>query len=154
MTTATVPPDQPALFSVGYQGRSIDDLVGLLVSHRVTNLLDVRLNPISRRAGFSKRHLQEALGAAGVGYRHARALGNPKENRQPFRSGDTGRGLAVIHRLLAEVPAQDELARLDTALHKERVAVLCFERDHDRCHRRAVVDMALEKNRAPFIRLE
>lgn len=44
----------PALFSVGYEGRDLSDFVELLQENGVTVLLDVRLNAISRKPGFSK----------------------------------------------------------------------------------------------------
>ena len=64
----------PALFSVGYEGRDLDEFVRLLRAHGVTVLLDVRLNAISRKPGFSKTRLTAALADAGIRYRHARAL--------------------------------------------------------------------------------
>ena len=75
------------LVSVGYEGRSVDELIAVLRRYDVSLLVDVRLNAISRRPGFSKRALAEALHAAGIEYRHAPELGNPKENRAAFRAG-------------------------------------------------------------------
>lgn len=141
-----VPGRLPAVFSVGYEGRQIEGLVELLSVHGITVLVDVRLNPISRKPGFSKTRLRDALSAAGIEYRHARALGNPKDNREPFRSGDTDRGLAVFRRLLSSRHAEDELEHLTELLVHERVALLCFERAHDRCHRQAVVDVMTSRH--------
>lgn len=132
----------PALFSVGYEGRDLDEFVRLLRAHGVTVLLDVRLNAISRKPGFSKTRLTAALADAGIGYRHARALGNPKDNRAPFHSADPRPGLRVFRALLASDDAGMELGHLAELLGAERVAVFCFERDHDRCHRQVVVDRA------------
>jgi uncharacterized protein (DUF488 family) len=132
----------PALFSVGYEGRDLDEFVRLLRAHGVTVLLDVRLNAISRKPGFSKSRLTAALADAGIGYRHARALGNPKDNREPFHSPDRRPGLRVFRALLASDDAGLELGRLAELLGTERVAVFCFERDHNRCHRQVIVDHA------------
>ncbi len=132
----------PALFSVGYEGRDLEGLVGMLSANGVSVLVDVRLNAISRKPGFSKRRLQAALADAGIGYVHSRALGNPRDNRQPFHSGDMKQGLRVFRQVLGSDDAGAELGRLAGLLGQERVAVLCFERDHDRCHRQAIVDTA------------
>lgn len=132
----------PALFSVGYEGRDLDGFVGLLRENGVTVLLDVRLNAISRKPGFSKTRLLAALAEAGIGYRHARALGNPKDNREPFHSADPRSGVRVFRALLASDGAGLELGHLAELLGTERVAVFCFERDHDRCHRQVIVDRA------------
>lgn len=128
------------MVSVGYEGRDVEDLVALLKAEQVTVLLDVRLNPISRKRGFSKARLRDALAGAGIEYRHAKALGNPRENREPFRSGDTNRGVMRFRSVLASESAADELDHLAGLLVEHRVAVLCFEREHARCHRQTVVE--------------
>ena len=133
---------EPALFSVGYEGRSIEELVALLLANKVSVLADVRLNAISRKPGFSKKRLAEALAVAGIAYWHARALGNPKENRDPFHNGDVRGGLRVFRAVLSSDDAGLELGHLAELLSTERVAVLCFERDHDRCHRQVITDRA------------
>lgn len=138
----------PALISVGYEGRDLDSFVRELVEQGVQVLLDVRLNPISRKPGFSRRRLTEALKAVGIGYRHARALGNPKDNRDPFRQGELAKGRATYRDLLAGAEAGRELDELMRLLESQRVALLCFERDHDRCHRQVIVDEALGERSA------
>jgi uncharacterized protein (DUF488 family) len=140
MASAAPASRAPALFSVGYEGRNLDELVTLLREHRVTVLLDVRLNAVSRKPGFSKQRLRTALEEAGIEYRHARALGNPKDNREPFHTGDTARGVRTFRALLSSDEAGLELGYLAELLVSERVAVFCFERDHDRCHRQVILD--------------
>lgn len=129
----------PALFSVGYEGRTLDELLELLRSHAVTVLADVRYNAISRKPGFSKRAFGAALAEAGIEYRHLRALGNPKDNRAAFHAGDVRGGVAAFEALLSGEPQRAALADLAALAETERVAVLCFERDHERCHRQAVL---------------
>jgi hypothetical protein len=41
----------PGLLSVGYEGRTVDDLVDLLVAEGVEVVADVRLTPMSRKPG-------------------------------------------------------------------------------------------------------
>ena len=83
----TATSDKPTIISIGYERRDLSELIGLLTANGVLTLVDVRLNPISRKRGFSKKALAAALGDAGIDYRHERELGNPKENRDPFRQG-------------------------------------------------------------------
>lgn len=126
------------LVSVGYEGRAAGELVALLRDNGVTLLVDVRLNPISRKPGFSKNVLTAALAEAGIGYRHVRALGNPKANRPAFEA-DPARGVESYRAHLATPEAAAALADLRDLAAAERVAVLCLERDEARCHRQAVV---------------
>jgi hypothetical protein len=44
----------PALFTIGYQGRTLEDSLNVLLTASVTLLCDVRRNPVSRKPGFSK----------------------------------------------------------------------------------------------------
>ena len=76
------------IYSVGYEEMTLDGMVDRLASERVSVLVDVRLNPSSRRPGFSKTKLSETLAAAGISYVHEKELGNPQDNRDAYRSGD------------------------------------------------------------------
>src|SRR5207248_1950127 len=76
-----------ALISVGYGGRKLSELIAALVTAEVDVLVDVRLSPRSAVPGFSGSALRRTLAAAGIDYRHEAALGNPLENRDPYRTG-------------------------------------------------------------------
>jgi uncharacterized protein (DUF488 family) len=123
---------------VGYEGITIDALVADLVDRRIELVVDVRLNAISRKRGFSRRALSAALDVAGIEYRHEPTLGNPPDNREAFRAGDAA-ALEVMKTRLATVGVE-AMARLERDAREHRVAVLCFERDDERCHRRVILD--------------
>jgi uncharacterized protein (DUF488 family) len=135
------------VFSIGYEGRSVEELVNALTASKVRLLIDVRENAVSRKPGFSKRRLTDALRQAGIEYRHEPLLGNPKTNRERFRSGnlDVGRRRYLAHLNNGSRSAFDAL--VDEALTR-RLAVLCFERDESRCHRSCITDQAQEENPA------
>ena len=133
------------LVTVGYEGRSAAELVAALAEAGVTVLADVRLTPSSRKPGLSRRALAAALAAAGIEYLHLPALGNPRDNREPFRRGDPG-SRARFQELLAAPPARAALAELESRIPGERVALLCFERDADRCHRQLVSEQLLGRD--------
>lgn len=128
-----------ALVSVGYEGRSVDDLVQRLKLERVQVLVDVRLTPLSRKPGLSKTKLAEALRSEGIEYVHHRALGNPKDNRDGFRSG-TSESRKRFREVLGSDAATDALAHVVELLDGGVVALLCFERDHSTCHRDLVAE--------------
>ncbi|MBB5132630.1 uncharacterized protein (DUF488 family) [Thermocatellispora tengchongensis] len=131
-----------AIFGFGYEGCELGEFIAQLGREGITLLVDVRLNPISRKRGFSKTALAAALADAGIGYQHMRALGNPKWNRAGF-GGDTAeleaaRGV-YIDQTLGAPAAQEALARIAEAARRETVAIMCFEADERRCHRRLVL---------------
>lgn len=113
-----------ALFTIGYERRTVDDLIATLREHAVTRVIDVRELPLSRRKGFSKTALGDALAAAGIDYVHLRAAGNP------FRAeGDIERYRDHLARSPEVVDLVIETAR------GQRAALLCLERDAAHCHR-------------------
>lgn len=131
------------LYSVGYEGRTLDRFVDLLRLAGVDVLVDVRLTPISRKPGFSKRRLAERLDSEGIEYLHEPKLGNPPENRDAFRTGDVARGRERFGARL-ENGARDALLALVDLTVSAKVAVLCVERDSERCHRQVITDAAQE----------
>jgi uncharacterized protein (DUF488 family) len=130
------------LYTAGYEGRAVSDLLDALVEVGVRRLVDVRELPLSRRPGFSKTALGQALGKVGIEYVHVKRLGNPKENRERYWSGDVEGGATVYRRYLhnGSYPALIELAE---SLDGDTACLLCFERDHTICHRSVIVDSLL-----------
>lgn len=137
-------PRTPRLVSVGYEGRDADELIEFLRSSHVDVLVDVRLNPISRKPGLSKTKLAEALRARGMEYIHFRELGNPKDNRDAFRAGEEA-AFARFRHLLRDEQAERALGHVSELLDHEVVALLCFEHDHAACHRGLVAEALAEK---------
>ena len=128
------------LVSIGYEGRDLDGFVEELSEAGVTMVADVRLTPLSRKPGFSKTRLGERLGQAGIDYLHLRSLGNPKENRPAFWEGRVEEGRERFRTLLREPGAASALTELAGHAGRQRVAVLCFERDDHFCHRKVILD--------------
>lgn len=141
------------IVSVGYEGRTIDDFVTELVRAGVQTVADVRLNAISRKAGFSKTRLREALAAAGIDYRHMRSLGNTKENRLPFWEGRVEEGRQVFRERLQSPEAESSLNELSALVRDQVVAVLCFETDVEKCHRKVIIDEVAGATEVPVAAL-
>ena len=112
----------------------------MLSRNGVDMVVDVRLNPVSRKRGFSKAALAGALAEAGIGYRHERGLGNPRWNRDPFRRGLKSAQERYRHHLQnGSSPVYRDV--IDLA-QDARIALLCYEREHDECHRSCILELA------------
>ncbi|CAH2600317.1 conserved protein of unknown function [Rhodovastum atsumiense] len=131
----SAPVPVPDLFTIGYEGSTVDRVIAALREAGVTHLVDVRAVPGSRKPGFSRRQLEAAAVEAGLHYTHLRALGTPKPGRDAARRGDA----ATMHRIftahLQAPEAQADLARAAAISAEAPVCLLCFERDHRMCHR-------------------
>ena len=101
----------------------------------VAHLLDVRAVANSRKPGFSRRQLEAAVEQAGMRYTHLRALGTPKPGREAARRGDAATMRRIFAAHVQSPEPQAELARAVALAGAAPCCLLCFERDHLRCHR-------------------
>jgi uncharacterized protein (DUF488 family) len=129
---------QNKIYTIGYEGSTIDDFVRTLQVAGVERLIDIRELPISRRKGFAKRALSEHLEAAGIEYVHVKALGDPKEGRNAARRGDYATFKEVFSNHLETPVAKDALVDAVDMAHEKVSCLMCYERDHKTCHRSMV----------------
>jgi uncharacterized protein (DUF488 family) len=132
----------PRIFTIGYEGASVEGFLQTLKSAGVTQLLDVRELPLSRRKGFSKNALAGILISAGIDYQHERAFGAPRHIRHRLREDGDLAGYFVHFReyLSTQRTVLDALAHTLSGA----VALLCYERNPAECHR-SVVAAALAR---------
>lgn len=124
-----------ALFTIGYEGRSFDEYVHILLQNDVKVLADVRANPVSRKPGFSKGTLRSVLPNAGIEYRHFPELGIAGHLRRDLPDKESRRRLFADYR--ASLPRlSPALARVyDLWKTRKRAALTCFEASFSDCHR-------------------
>ena len=141
-----------ALFTLGYEGLTMAGFTALLQHAGVKTVFDVRDMPLSHKRGFSKNGMAAALGRAGIGYRHWKMLGAPKEIRARYRADhDWEAYAAAFRRHLATRPgAVTELAE---AARAETACLICFEADAGRCHRSIVAEAARRAGGPPVAHL-
>ena len=139
----------PRLFTVGYEQTPAKAVLDELQNAGVKLLVDVRAVAASRRPGFSKNQLAAGLDERGIGYIHLRGLGTPKDGREAARSGKLA-ALEKTYMAHLKTPqareAMDELAALVTK--SGPVCILCYERDHEHCHRRWIAEIIEEREGA------
>jgi len=128
------------IFTIGYEGATMDEFLAALKGAGVERLIDVRALPLSRRPGFSKSPLRGALEVAGIEYVHLKALGTPAEGRSAARAGRHA-DLKRIYAGQLELPEAIVQAAQMVALAEEKPsALLCFERDPAHCHRTLLLE--------------
>jgi uncharacterized protein (DUF488 family) len=135
------------LFTIGYEQTPSKAVLDELEQAGVKLLVDVRAVASSRRPGFSKNQLAAGLDSRGISYLHLRGLGTPKSGREAARSGK----FELLHRIYAAhlktVQAKEELDELSSLVRKSGpVCILCYERDHLRCHRRWIAEIIEDRD--------
>jgi uncharacterized protein (DUF488 family) len=133
------------VYSIGYQQTTVDRYIDSLLQHKVDILVDVRDLPLSRKKGFSKLQLADALSRRGIQYFHFKSAGNPPHIRKTAKS--IQECLQSYREYLDINPegALDILALLERCKRtKETVCISCFEHDAALCHRSIITEKLLE----------
>ena len=129
-----------SIFTIGYEGTTVDAFVATLVDAGVRCLVDVRAVPLSRKPGFSKRSLAAAVEEAGIRYLHLQRLGTPAEGRAAARKGDTEALRDIYFEHLEEPEAVLQMQQLEELVRETPSCLLCFERDPAECHRSLILE--------------
>jgi uncharacterized protein (DUF488 family) len=130
------------VFTIGYESATMADFIQALTSAGVERVIDVRAVPNSRRPGFSKTPLRNALAEAGIDYVHLRPLGTPAAGREAARKGrheDLKRIYAAQLDLPEAIVAAEQMRELAA---EKPSALLCYERDPAGCHRSLLLSSA------------
>lgn len=128
----------PDIYTIGYEGASVEGLIGALKQAGVTRVLDVREAPYSKREEFCKDALAAALAEYGIGYANIRELGNPPEGREAARAGHMIAFREILNAHLDSEAGQAGLTRALDLAAEEKVCLLCLERSAKHCHRSVV----------------
>ncbi|MFA5570659.1 MAG: DUF488 domain-containing protein [Sphaerochaetaceae bacterium] len=123
------------LYTIGYEGMTIDGFLQQLIKHNVKILVDVRKNAFSMRLEFRKRAFIEALTKAGIKYRSLPEVGIPSHKRKELATVGRQEELFDWYKKVV-LPNNDEAVRIIGSLvDKENVALMCFEKEYFNCHR-------------------
>lgn len=126
----------PALFTIGYQGKSIEAYLQQLINAQVDTLCDVRHNPTSRKVGFSGRQLRHVLNCLGIEYQHYPKLGIASVSRRHLQTSDNYQQLFDnYHQTTLQSNTSDQDAIVQLLVQRNRVALTCFELEPHQCHR-------------------
>lgn len=127
------------LFTIGYEGLSLEEYLNKLLIYGVRVLCDVRKNAYSQKYGFSKVQLQPACEGVGIKYVHIPELGIESSQRQALVSQADYDRLFANYRQTVLANSDEQLQRIVNMINSdERVALTCFEKDVNQCHRTQV----------------
>ena len=130
------------VYTVGHSTRSLDELVSLLSDAGISQLVDVRSVPASRRnPHLAGRSLAASLPRRGITYTHEPRLGG---FRRPRAGSPNGGWQQEAFRGYADYMAGREFhAGLESLLAiagASTTCVMCAEAQWWRCHRRLIAD--------------
>ena len=124
------------LYTIGYEGISIEEYLNRLIRNDIKVLCDVRKNPVSMKYGFSKKQLSYYCEQLNISYLHFPELGINSNKRQSLNDQSDYDLLFEDYKenTLTET-RESQLQILELLKEKRRIALTCFESDTSRCHR-------------------
>ncbi len=133
------------LFTIGYEGISLEEYLVRLLKNDVKVLVDVRNNALSMKYGFSKTLLKRYCESLGIKYIHIPEVGIQSEQRQELATQADYDKLFTVYRnqnLTKTIKAQTDI--LNLLRENRRIALTCFEANICQCHRKHLAE-AIEK---------
>jgi len=141
------------LFTIGYEGRTIEAFINILIINGVKLLCDVRKNPLSRKFGFSKGKLEHITETAGIKYIHIPNLGIESDKRSALANTEDYEMLFVNYK--KTLPDLEPFICWVYSLlcSNARVALMCYEREATMCHRHVIRDFIMDAYRVESVDL-
>lgn len=131
--------EDPVLFTIGYEGISLETYINKLIINDIHVLCDVRKNAYSQKYGFSKSQLEKACKGVGIQYIHIPQLGIDSEQRQDLKSQKDYDNLFDLYEKTTLKENQQYLHYVREIIDaNKRVALTCFEARPEQCHRSRV----------------
>lgn len=141
VTKARPKGNKTVLFTIGYEGVSLEEYLVRLLKNDVKVLVDVRNNPLSMKYGFSKSQLTKYCASLGIDYVHIPEVGIQSDQRQELKTQSDYDKLFDFYRknnLSKTINSQNEILKL--LKQYKRIALTCFEANICQCHRKHLAE--------------
>jgi uncharacterized protein (DUF488 family) len=125
------------LYTIGYEGISLEEYLNRLIRNDVRLLIDVRKNALSMKYGFSKTQLKKFCSSLGIEYLHIPELGILSEQRRELKTqADYNKLFEEYKKLNLKKTLYTQKEVLSLLIENKRVALTCFEANICQCHRK------------------
>lgn len=133
--------ESTVLYTIGYEGISLEEYLIRLIKNDVKVLVDVRNNPLSMKYGFSKSQLKKFCNSLDIEYIHIPEVGIQSEQRQELSSQDDYDKLFEFYRVNNLSKTTDsQYYILNLLKEHKRIALTCFEANICQCHRKYLAE--------------
>lgn len=158
--TELIPADAPrpkaaplAIYTMGYEQRSVDQFFNRLLEVGVRNVVDTRANPVSRKYGFARSSLSSIANKLGLGYSHYPGLGIPSKQRSDVASVADFRTLFEHYETVILPAHEGEIESVATQMKSTPSVLVCMEKEAVDCHRSRLARRIAEMTELPTVHL-
>ena len=129
------------LFTIGYEGISLEEYLNRLIRNDVKVLVDVRNNPLSMKYGFSKSQLKRFCEGLKIHYIHLPEVGIHSDQRQELNNqSDYDKLFEVYRKKNLTKTGKTQTTILNLLKENKRIALTCFEANICQCHRKHLAE--------------
>ena len=143
----------PAVYTAGYEGKSVDAFFNDLLKQGIEVVVDVRNNPISRKYGFSRLRFQEIAVRLGLEYRHMPTLGIPSHARADLSDFASYQSLLQRYELKLLPEQSADVAILGHLMCQRPSVLVCVEKDVRCCHRSRLAETVARRTDLDIVHL-
>jgi uncharacterized protein (DUF488 family) len=140
-----------ALYTIGYEGISLEEYINKLIEKDVKILCDVRKNSFSMKYGFSKSQLKAACEGVGIVFHHFPEVGIISDKRKSLETqADYDLLFQDYNETVIPQTRRTQDVIIELVDNYKRVAITCFEADKCQCHRSHLANAISEKSKSNF----
>lgn len=152
--TGTQAPRAPiSIYTIGYEGASIDAFLNALLQKGIARLIDVRSNPVSRKWGFAKSTLAGLCEKTGIEYVHIPELGISSDKREGLATKDDYKTLLDEYEKQYLPTCKGKIQDALSLIGQAPSALVCMEADVQMCHRGRLASKMSKMVQLPIVHL-
>jgi uncharacterized protein (DUF488 family) len=128
------------VYTIGYEGHDVDSFLDKIIQNNINMVIDVRSNPFSMNFSFIGKRLKTTLAKVNIEYLNTPNLGIPGNLRRNLETQEDYRQLFKDYKAKTLSLQMEKIDWLLGLSESKRIALLCFEKDVDFCHRGVISD--------------
>jgi len=151
--TISAPQAPLSIYTIGYEGASIDSFLNSLLQKGIKMLIDVRNNPVSRKWGFAKNTLAGLCKKIDIEYVHIPELGIPSNKRTKITTEEDYKNLLDEYEKIYLQSCKSLVKNTLSLIEQLPSTLLCMEADIQMCHRGRLANTMGKISKLPVVHL-
>ena len=138
---------KPSIFTIGHSTHPIEEFIGLLKTHGIKEIVDVRSIPMSRHnPQFNTDTLKQSLQQVRIKYKHLKKLGGLRHSKKDsINLGWRNTSFRGFADYMSTPEFEEGLQALTKIAETRSTAIMCAEAVPWRCHRSLIADALIKK---------